>query len=796
MCKTWPIDPSFISGSYQLNYSKFGDSVSPNPNTDGLFESDILREFLAVSSLDFKGKCKNEWTSQFPLFQLIPKDGFVLDNPAAYDEYPIPDNSIFDELRQEYKLYRIDAKEFHYASGNKCCKYFKENIDKECCRKNDSRVLLLFLASRHIPDCSDAGAFRDELQRVCDSFVIESGGKEGVEFKAEIFNGKRAYIKYICEISGFVEFLFPVIVEGKVIAGVILGQRLPKGAKAESFFPQVCNSGTEHGEKMKELIKQMMDSLDTEHSVPLTESKLAMIDDRLHSLENRIKGGIKQKAREISNSYFEEIEKSFREGVSLSFTGDSELEQQMADYRQKLDDALKQICCYFDPGGDIRAFALPTLPVFNKGRGPLKFELIGDSKQGGRSEEDTINSIEFSYDVDLKVTGKALVEQISRPRGININKNDVFDASSFSFGKYRVLLWCRFSNWTKKHPEQYRVFKTDLLSACHSFFEPYYILQATASHDWLVSVTGIIGHETKQIIPVICNKLNKHFGLDKIVDMRFGVSADAVLNEYTRTAYDVWQRIQLLENIYERSTCLYREVTPTKKYHDFHRLVYAIKSLYDEDTLSEISQRLFSVDFPQELNNYDIYTDKQLLSHILFNLVDNAKKYGYPGTVTRIIVRKDSSDRPSLTISVVSYGAMIEDTERIFSYKYRSPRYAQGQSEGQGIGLFLVSQYCSSLNYKIFCSSEKLFNINVPLLYAYNNLKNHFNREIKMSAEIMELTRTTIPVTVIDEVVNKNYLCINLGSTMMTQHLKEMTYRNTFTIVMPNDSGLNLLKHK
>ena len=800
MCKTWPIDPSFISCSKHYHENDVENYQYLNPNTDGLFESDILREFLAVSSLDFKGDCENEWTSQFPLFQLIPKEGFEFDNPKVYDEYPIPDNDIFNELRQDYRLFRIDAKEFHYASGNQCCKFFKERINRTYCQKNDCRVLLLFLASRHIPDCSDSEAFRSELQKVCNAYASENQGIDSVQFTAEVFEKKRAYIKYVCAMSGFVEFLFPVIVEGKVIAGIILGQRLPRGSGPGCFFKDIVNRGDKQGEEMKAMIEEMMRSHDTQHTEPLTQEKLKLIDERLHSLETRINGGIKQKAREISNAYFEEIERSFRKGISLSFTDDSKVEQQMKDYRSRLDEALKQICSFFDPNGDIRAFALSTLPFKDKGHAPLSFKMIGDSKQRNRSEEDTIKRIIFNNDVDLTDTGCSLAKSIYEPKRIAVDKNDIFDAGSFSFGKYKVLLWCRFSNWTTKHPEQYQVFKKELISACHSFFEAYYILQATMAHDRLVSVTRIIGHETKQIIPVICSKLNKHFKLDKMVDLRFGISADPILNEQTRTAYDIWQRIQLLENIYERSTCLYRDVLPTKKYFDLHRLIYAIKSLFDEDTLSDTSQRLFLVDFPPELNNYDVYTDKQMLSHILFNLVDNAKKYGFTGSITRIIVNPivnlDNSDRTSLSVSVVSYGAEIEDTNAIFSYSYRSPKYASGQSEGEGIGLFLVKQYCSSLDYQVSCTSEKIFDINLPLLYAFSKPRIKFERTIKMSQETEMLTKTIIPKALEDEVVNKSYTCLDLGSNMLRQHLKEETWRNTFTILIPNNTGQNLLKHK
>ena len=765
MCKTWPIDPSFISCSKQYHESDPENYQYLNPNTYGLFESDILREFLAVSSLDFKGNCDNEWTSQFPLFQLIPKDGFEFDNPKVYDEYIIPDSTIFKELKEEYRLFRIDAKEFHYASGNQCCKYFKEAIDGTYCRKNDCRVLLLFLASRNISDCSDSEAFCRELQKVCDAYVLEKEVYKDAQFTARVFDGKRAYIQYVCEMSGFVEFLFPVIVEGKVIAGVILGQRLPRGGRAECFFRTIVNNGSEQGKNMRAKVDEMLRFHDTEHNDPLSAKKLRLIDERLHSLEN---------------------------------TENSTLEQQMKDYRSKLDEALKRVCSFFDPEGDIRAFAFSTLPYIESGHDPLDFKMIGDSKQGDRNDEDTIKRIIFNNDVDLTNTGQSLARSISGPKRITVEKNDIFEASSFSFGKYKVLLWCRFSDWTKKHPEQYLVFKKDLLSACHSFFEAYYILQATSAHDRLVSVTRIIGHETKQIIPVICSKLNKHFGLDKIVDLRFGVSADPILNEQTRTAYDIQQRIELLENIYERSTCLYREVSPTKKYCDLHRLVYSIKSLFDEDTISDISQRLFTVDFPPELNNYDIYTDKQMMSHILFNLVDNAKKYGFMGSITRIIVNvnKENRDRPSLSLSVISYGAEIEDTNSIFTYSHRSPKFASGQSEGEGIGLFLVKQYCSLLKYSVSCSSEKLSDINVPLLYAYNNPSIKFARAIKMSPEIERLTETIIDKAILEEVVNKSYKCIDLGRNMLENHLNEETWRNTFTILIPNDSGLNLLKRK
>ena len=85
-----------------------------------------------------------------------------------------------------------------------------------------------------------------------------------------------------------------------------------------------------------------------------------------------------------------------------------------------------------------------------------------------------------------------------------------------------------------------------------------------------------------------------------------------------------------------------------------------------------------------------IFTDERMFNRIMYNLLDNAFKYGYPNT--NIIVETEiSKDDLWFIVRVSNYckGIIKADKDRIFEHGERT----ESDSDGKGLGLFLARKF-------------------------------------------------------------------------------------------------------
>ncbi|MDB5562078.1 MAG: histidine kinase [Hyphomicrobiales bacterium] len=95
--------------------------------------------------------------------------------------------------------------------------------------------------------------------------------------------------------------------------------------------------------------------------------------------------------------------------------------------------------------------------------------------------------------------------------------------------------------------------------------------------------------------------------------------------------------------------------------------------------------------------------DSVLLGQVLFNLLDNANKYGGDGTSTSVFARRDGSE---VAIAVTDQGKGIPeaDLERIFDKFYRRGK-PDGRSPGTGLGLSISRGFVEAMGGRIKAES-------------------------------------------------------------------------------------------
>jgi two-component system sensor histidine kinase KdpD len=100
-----------------------------------------------------------------------------------------------------------------------------------------------------------------------------------------------------------------------------------------------------------------------------------------------------------------------------------------------------------------------------------------------------------------------------------------------------------------------------------------------------------------------------------------------------------------------------------------------------------------------------VMADEQLLKMALFQLLDNAAKYGSPGSSITIDVREEPSE---VLISVRNEGSFIpvEEREKIFQRFYRSPG-SDRRASGTGIGLSVVKRVTEAHHGRAWIDSDQ-----------------------------------------------------------------------------------------
>lgn len=111
-----------------------------------------------------------------------------------------------------------------------------------------------------------------------------------------------------------------------------------------------------------------------------------------------------------------------------------------------------------------------------------------------------------------------------------------------------------------------------------------------------------------------------------------------------------------------------------------------------------------SIEVAAESPSLTVRADRELLTMILSQYIDNARKYSTPGTPIEIAARSSNTE---VLLSVHNFGSTIriEDRERIFERFYRSPELKDAVP-GTGIGLSVVRKAAEAHHGHVWVISD------------------------------------------------------------------------------------------
>ena len=854
--KEWPIEPRFLSLRDGIT-----DKYSASPNNDGLFYASELRGILANASAELLEKdgigeddVINGNGRIFALFQVVPNTFTIENNKTRWfvNLPKVEDSFISDNILKKQKIIRIHPGNLY--PNLKCCRLFRNSkyIDEagkkqscgNLCSEMDSRIALLYddrlrMIPKNKNGENDWNKFNIKLKEIIKEYNKKittkyGNGDSSLKFKPHSYqyNGKtenRPYVGYRCVYSGLMEYFFPIIHENKIVAVLMHGQCVPPGHKQEEMFK---NYRTQDDE-LDNWIKKFFYLFYKQQPI---EKQLNHISNLIKDIEERIENEVKARSRKYVSDNFFEIERQFRidAGKIKNIFNDSDnesenlrkeianLDNDLLEYKTTLNQTLKSIVAKFDLNGFIRIYAIES-PIANK-INPKKdgFNIIGDS-DFKENLNPAYSKIIFNRIKNRKGTidKKELLEKLGQEEpyfpekywrkvdGFTPKSKDIF-CVEFSFSpQIAYIIWGKYDNLdiNSKPYEEYNKYLELML---HTVLEPYIIFERMKLEKNLESTMRISSHESAQIIPDVIDTINCQETLKFLKD-EIGIYAGPFeITILAKTAIDASRRLSLLNKSFKRLSNIFKGEKPNYKDFDLHRIIYALESLFKEKAYLNKCQSIM-IKNDEDLKKYSLRTDYDYLSHILFNLMDNAIKHSLQGSNIQINTHFHYKTVGGvqvigrITISVVSYGNKIEDgdNEEVFELYYRS-KNAKG-TEGMGIGLFLVKKLCNLLGYEIKCMPSELIekDYNLPIKYHYHEQNKGLAKDTSLSPKSSEILGRWIRKDVLRKVINTDDLSNDWEITVddlqrepepgVKAKLFQPTYKNEFKITIPINE-INVLK--
>ena len=173
--------------------------------------------------------------------------------------------------------------------------------------------------------------------------------------------------------------------------------------------------------------------------------------------------------------------------------------------------------------------------------------------------------------------------------------------------------------------------------------------------------------------------------------------------KYLRAISDETKRLsRLVRDMLDVSQLRNRAADPTKRI-DFDLTELTLQTLLSFE--SRATKKNLDVDPQLPDNHIMVHADKDAITQVIYNLLDNAVKFASPGSCITVRIYKDNG---KAYVSVRDYGETIppDDLPFIFDRFHKSDRSRSLDKEGVGLGLYLVKSIINSHDEDIAVTSR------------------------------------------------------------------------------------------
>jgi len=143
-----------------------------------------------------------------------------------------------------------------------------------------------------------------------------------------------------------------------------------------------------------------------------------------------------------------------------------------------------------------------------------------------------------------------------------------------------------------------------------------------------------------------------------------------------------------------------------------------------------------------------VYSDQNLLTRVLRNLISNAIRYTDAGSIEIKWSSSDVDDSVVINVTDTGIGIASSERENIFSEYYQVDNPERDQNKGFGLGLSIVQRLCAMLNIELNLQSEigigSTFTLKLPRGDATRVIERNPERQLSIG-------KTTATILIIDD---------------------------------------------
>ena len=131
-----------------------------------------------------------------------------------------------------------------------------------------------------------------------------------------------------------------------------------------------------------------------------------------------------------------------------------------------------------------------------------------------------------------------------------------------------------------------------------------------------------------------------------------------------------------------------------------------VENLINDFIANSPKAQKLNLEFLPEKNNFNINADQNKIRQVISNIIDNAIKYTFDGSIKVFLSHNYEKNKVLIKIQDSGIGINKETMPRLFQKFTRAEKISRFHTDGAGLGLYVARRIVEDHKGKIWAESE------------------------------------------------------------------------------------------